>query len=376
MIKIYFDDIIPEYILNILEGYEFEMTTFEKSDILISCKSLKQKKFQELLNYYANIYKKIVIFLISDTLDVFNIPFNVTLFRTNLNKSKAKWNEYILPNILENNSFEIYKEMYKTNFPIIGYYGKKDKNNELLFNTLQNNDNTITNFIFENDKADKINKINKSEKIDIINKNNKVEIINKNDKVEIINKNEKNEKKIIEESHFYICNQNNIYKILSLGRIPIIKDNNIQLPFEEYIDWNHILIIHSDEKEITKKIKTWWVEKNIISIHERCRNIYNEYFIKNKYIEKILNKVLNHQFYPNDFDFNIYNKYNDLLKLNASDLLKHYIENGKKEERMYKLPDYFNVNLYRIKNDDLVNLNYDNLIKHYINFGYKENRPC
>jgi hypothetical protein len=370
MIKIYFDDIIPEYISFLLEDYEFEMTTFEKCDFVISCKFkndnlLKPKKIQDLLNNYSQIYKKVIIFLLSDINDLFNVPLNIIFFRTTLYKSKIKSNEYILPYIWNCFICNLYKEIKITNYPIIGFYGKIDKDNELLINMFKTTENTITNIKLCDDYHT-FNLI----KDDIDNNNLLKDYI-----------------KCIQDSHFFICSKNNgnfyynLYQILSFGRIPIIKDNDMILPFNKIINWNNIAIIDSTEINIIKKIKIWWVDKDIKLVHQECAKIFDEFFKKNKFIDKLFNGLIESynsyytHLYPTDFNFNIYNKYNDLSKLNTNDLIKHYIDNGKKEDRIYKLPHNFNVNSYRIKNQDLINLNYDKLINHYINFGYKENRP-
>jgi hypothetical protein len=368
MIKIYFDYNIPDYILYLTKNLKFEMSSYDKCDYIISCK-LKNtylnnhKEIQNLLNYYSKESKKIIFFLISSIDNTFNIPYNVLFIRTSLFKSKKKINEFSLPiiwNLYNENKF---KSIKITNFPIIGYYGKINKFNENLIKILQKTDNIITNFNFKSElQLD--NDLNNE--IDIIEENNLI--------------------KNIEDSHFYLCLKENsnfpskLYKALSLGRIPIILDNNFYLPYEGEIDWSEIAIIGKDEKEITNKLKIWWIEKDIICVQNKCKEISNKYFNVNTYLENLfLNlydqyNIYNSFSFPFDFDIDIYNKYNDLKNLSYSDLIKHYLENGQKEGRIYKLPLNFNVNNYRTKNPDLISFNYDELIKHYIYNGYKEKR--
>lgn len=368
MVKIYFDNTIPDYVLYLTKNLKFEMSSYDKCDYIISCK-LKNiylnnyKEIQNLLNYYSKETKKIIFFLISSIDNTFNIPYNVLFIRTCLLKSNRKINEFSLPimwNLYNENKF---KSIKITNFPIIGYYGKTNKFNENLIKTFQKTDNIITNFNF------------KSELELDSDLNNQIDIIEENNLI-----------KNIEDSHFYLCIKENsnfpskLYKVLSLGRIPIILDNNFYLPYEEEINWSDIAIIGKDEKEIINKLKIWWIEKDIISIQNKCKEVSNKYFNINTYLENLfLNLYDPYNTYNSfpfafDFDINIYNKYNDLKNLSYSDLIKHYLENGQKEGRIYKLPLNFNVNNYRTKNPDLINLNYDELIKHYIHNGYKEKR--
>ena len=111
---------------------------------------------------------------------------------------------------------------------------------------------------------------------------------------------------------------------------------------------------------------------------KRQKSAISNNFLKFILINDLYNgNDLNNQLglvYPINFDFNIYKKYNDLHNLNTDQLIHHYIHFGKKEGRIYKLPDKFNVNNYRLLNPDLKNLNTDQLISHYINFGNKEFR--
>jgi GR25 family glycosyltransferase involved in LPS biosynthesis len=78
---------------------------------------------------------------------------------------------------------------------------------------------------------------------------------------------------------------------------------------------------------------------------------------------------------PIDFNPYIYkNYYNDISNLSDEDLEKHYFLNGFIEQRLYNLPYNFNYNIYKSLNNDLQNLSESELINHYIVHGFKENR--
>ena len=77
---------------------------------------------------------------------------------------------------------------------------------------------------------------------------------------------------------------------------------------------------------------------------------------------------------PQDFDYNIYRFYNDLSGLNNEALRIHYISYGSNEGRLYKLPDNFNVEIYKELNSDLQKLNNSELIVHFVNKGFNEGR--
>uniref|UniRef100_A0A6C0BAK1 Uncharacterized protein n=1 Tax=viral metagenome TaxID=1070528 RepID=A0A6C0BAK1_9ZZZZ len=83
-----------------------------------------------------------------------------------------------------------------------------------------------------------------------------------------------------------------------------------------------------------------------------------------------------------NFNWEFYiNKYPDLVNfhiINEKMALKHWIECGKKEERIYcDIPIYFNWKTYIKQNRDLFSSgihNEDNAWKHYIYHGFEEGR--
>ena len=77
---------------------------------------------------------------------------------------------------------------------------------------------------------------------------------------------------------------------------------------------------------------------------------------------------------PQDFDYNVYRSYNDLLTLDNESLRIHYISYGSNEGRLYKLPYNFNVEIYKKLNKDLKKLNNNELLSHFVNIGFNEGR--
>lgn len=362
-LKLYFDGLIPNHIYPLLEEIDFELTTFENCDFLISCKFYAEtthstKIIQDNLSYYQNIMKKVIVFLICDFTDDFYIPNNVILFRTSMYKSHKRFNEFLYPYVYEeiNRPFKVLK---KRKLPIIGFCGRVDNHRKSIIEKLQNTPNVILNFNLKKDYwgGDPHNQ-------DLINQFTD----------NVIN------------SHFTICNRGNgnysmrFYQVLSAGRIPILVDTDIILPFDDKINWNEIIVIGKNEDEVINKLFIMWNTKDIEEIQKKCKNVYDTFFDRRFFIKNLFegfydeNNNNNKFSFPIYFDFNVYSKYNDLQNNNASTLVKHYLEHGKDENRIYKLPEDFDFNKYRIYNRDIVNFNYDEIIKHYVNFGSKECR--
>jgi len=93
-------------------------------------------------------------------------------------------------------------------------------------------------------------------------------------------------------------------------------------------------------------------------------------------ITKEIKKNKSYDNLPNDFNVQTYRSLHpDLIYYDNDEyLMKHYIEVGSKENRLYKLPDDFDPILYNKLNPDLGKLPNNKLIEHFKSFGIKENR--
>jgi hypothetical protein len=120
-------------------------------------------------------------------------------------------------------------------------------------------------------------------------------------------------------------------------------------------------------------------------------NINRLYSIKNNFQD------INYYNIPKDFDINVYKTY-DLNHLNDEEIVKHFINYGQHEFRLYKknnniypeyirnilkkynileyfdIPDDFDILKYREKNEDLKGLSIKKIILHWVNYGYYEKR--
>jgi len=347
--KLHFDGIPPSYICNYLL---YEVSTIEECDYILSCKfnwgNTDFTTIQNNLNSYSSN--------------------NVILFRTSLYKTQMSNNEYVLPYVWEGIDKK-YFALNKTEQPIIGFCGQVDQYRHDIIEKFKKSDNIECNFIIRNNFWGG-NPHNTNLKNDFINN--------------------------ILSSHFTICNRGKgnfsmrFYQVLSCGRIPVLVNTNMEFPFKDKINWDNIIVIGIDENDVLNKIIDMYNTKDIISIQNECRQIYNKYFLNKNYFQKIFNCIgilMNKDIFNNDnndnneikndildiFDINIYKKYNDLKNLSNSELVNHYLTHGYNENRIYKLPDNFDINKYS-KYEDLVNLEKVDLITHYINHGIYENR--
>jgi hypothetical protein len=99
-------------------------------------------------------------------------------------------------------------------------------------------------------------------------------------------------------SEFCFCPRGNgnfsirFYETLYYGRIPVIIDSDIMLPFENLIEWNKYIVISKTIEELPEKIYNFWLNNDICEAQLNCKKLYNEYFSQNNISEKILEELL------------------------------------------------------------------------------------
>ena len=227
---------------------------------------------QNVINSYRELKNKtIYVFLVSDCCDCFNIPDNVRLYRTSLYRSKQSKNEYLLPYIWENITIPV-APLERGEYPIVGFCGLNSKFRQATLTTFMSNKNVKCNFILRN-------------QFWAGTPNDPVVIKDFNDNM--IN------------SHFNICNRGNgnfsmrFYQTLSCGRIPVLLNTDMILPFSDEIDWESLIVLANTESELVVKLLDYWNNRDIIQMQVKCKDIYNKYFLASKFFDKILSdKIL------------------------------------------------------------------------------------
>ena len=81
------------------------------------------------------------------------------------------------------------------------------------------------------------------------------------------------------------------YETLCAGRIPILVDSNIELPFKNDIDWNETIILAKSKEELSRKVVRVFDNKDVIKMQKNCKKIWNEYFTEESFL-KNLHKML------------------------------------------------------------------------------------
>jgi hypothetical protein len=293
-LKLYFEG--NDYCSHFFKNYVNHIAVgIEDCDYIISSNlergNAHVKEIQAQLDKYINYDKKVIAFLISDFNNKLNIPKNVMLFRTSLYKSIKKDNEFVLPYLYEFYTDE-FKQIEKTEKPIVGFCGNVKKNSGLRLNSvdkLESDTNIKTNFItrlgFAGDKQEWFPDF----------------------------------KKNILESHFTLSNRGKgnfsirFYQVLSLGRIPVLINTDMVFPFENEIKWDSIIIRSNTQNGMLSKINHWWKTKNneeLIKIQKQCKTTFETYLSPTGFGNKMYEFLVYHKENP----IKIRKKYFDFIK--------------------------------------------------------------
>jgi hypothetical protein len=281
-LKLYFEPNSENITIHFFKNYVNHIEVDKNECDFIVCDKIewgnaKPIEINNILRSYSN-EKKVVSFLVSDYEHELENFENFILFRTSTNREKLKQNEYVLPYIF-GPFLDKFIPLNKTEKPLIGFCGFYGKNEHLtkrretcdFFNSKEL---VNTNFI-----------IRKKFWGGIPNDTNLIKEFKNN----ILN------------SHFTLCNRGagnfsiRFYQVLSLGRIPIVLNDNTVLPFEDLINWQDYIIIENTLEKLYDKTLKYWKSNSpeqIINNQKKCRELYDKFFTFENYGKFIELKLL------------------------------------------------------------------------------------
>jgi len=256
-----------------------EQSQKEECDYIVSSKipygCIDALLIQEVLHSYRNESKKVVVFLLSDYNEPFDIPLNVLLFRAGLYKSQRKSNEYLLPHIWSEDGVgsSLVPLPRKTIHPHVGFCGTLSSHPCRIrhINKLQMAPDIRKKFILRTDYW-----------------------AGKPHDKEVIHEFIKN----IQETNFTLCSRGagnwsaRFYQVLYLGRIPIVVNSDSVLPFEDRINWRDTIVYCDSENDIANTIRQFWREKDIVQAQIHSKNIYDTYLAPEKWCKIITDEIL------------------------------------------------------------------------------------
>lgn len=69
-----------------------------------------------------------------------------------------------------------------------------------------------------------------------------------------------------------------LYQTLSAGRIPVMVDTDMPLPFRDAIDWRSMCVVSRSPQDLAGDIVAFWKSQDIEEVQHRCRRVYETFF--------------------------------------------------------------------------------------------------
>lgn len=280
-LKFYLDS-VEDRIHKLIQHFPHTVVdTIEECDYIVSGKitwgCINPSLIQEVLNSYEGLNKKVLVFMVSDYNEPFHIPSNVLFFRTGMYKSQKKPNEYLLPylwGVDDMKGAATFSPLPKIGVqPIIGFCGSilSHPSRVRCINRLKMTPDirkvfiTKTDYWGGNPGADSV--IN--EFLDNIRK-----------------------------TYFTLSTRGagnwsaRFYQVLYLGRIPVVVNTDLVMPFEDRINWRDSIVLCDSENDISDRVRQFWVSRDIVQSQIRCKEIYESYFNPAVWCKIIYDEVL------------------------------------------------------------------------------------
>lgn len=244
----------------------------DKCDIILSTKFVwgvpSFEPHQTFLIEYGKQPKKVIVFWITDNNDVFEVPPNVYFFRTSLYRRWRNPTEDILPFVFEPFEGQEFRSLARTTKPIIGFCGAAWPSRKPTLDKFRNDDRFKSLYVEHGHFSAGTR-----------------EMYQEN----------------IMNSHFTICDRGagnftmRFWHVLSLGRIPILVEDDMVWPFVHEIDWDNLCVRAQDLLDLAEKTLTFYHTHDMENVQKRCLETYQIYFTQERYLDKVLSTIAEKQ---------------------------------------------------------------------------------
>jgi Exostosin family len=217
---------------------------------------------------------KTLVFIIDDFEKKYTYYPNLILLRTSIQYSIKRENEILLPYLWDHQDINFNLSLASA-LPQIGFCGVVSKHRKKMISVFESSNKVKCNFI-------------KQKEFWGGNPHHK-------DVVEMFYNN-------LEQNQYILCNRGRgnfsirFYQTLAAGRVPVVVDTDVDLPFKNSIDWDEIIILQKTEKECLQAVIKDHQQNGYILRQAKARFIFREYFSKEKYFDKLMGSELGNKF--------------------------------------------------------------------------------
>lgn len=228
-----------------------------------------EKSLKKLFDKYSSSTKLIIVFVVSDYQGQYTFYDNLIIVRTSLKASLKRNNELVMPYLWEC-AYTPFPPVIHPDKPHIGFCGLGSNHRKNVLKVFSQSALVNENFIVR-DKfwgGDPHN-------------------------TELVNTFRDN----IRDNAFIVSQRGNgnfsmrFYQTLAAGRIPVLTNTDMVLPFEDKINWRDHIIFEKNEKACLKRVVSVYESGQYIRMQEECGGIFNDYFAEYSFLEQLINQI-------------------------------------------------------------------------------------
>lgn len=273
-LKVFHADAFDERLSFISKNKSYQYAKIEECDLIIHHQiSHKPKDTLKLINVlsekYQNYPQKILLFIIHDF--EFQYPkFNhVILLRTSARASEIQNNEIVMPYIWESLEKPLPPSENST-VPGVGFCGLFSRHRKRLVETFRKSNKVHCEFILR-------------KKFWGGSPNNEA----------IVSDFYHN----MSDNAFILANRGagnysmRFYQVLAAGRIPVLVNTDMILPFSDQINWKDTIIFEKDEETCLAKVLEVYQTGKWQLMQANCRKVFVEYFSEEIYFDHLVEQL-------------------------------------------------------------------------------------
>jgi len=278
MYKIYHEDISDSApLLFICNPSVYIRSTIVDCDYILHNRLISHKKnrtyvpsgdLSKISEKYIAANKFVIIFILSDYEKRYTFHRNLIIVRTSLKQSLKRENELTMPYIWE--CLTLPFSPIKSTLPAVGFCGLLSKYRKKIMAVFNNSTDVRTDFIIR-DKFWGGEPHNEK----------------------LINEYNDN----LQKNPFIISQRGTgnfsmrFYQVLAAGRIPVLVNTDMLLPFSEEIEWDKIVIFEKDAETCLKKVIEVFGSGAYIKMQENCRRVFDDYFSNTNFFPQLIKQI-------------------------------------------------------------------------------------
>lgn len=275
MIKVHHEEITDTNLTFIYNSPIYLPSTLQECDCIVHNhilwgKKKNEKALREIAYKFRRTDKFVFVFIVSDEDQPYNLPGNLIVVRTSLRASLKKNNEFVLPYLWEHVPAP-YPSLLSSNKPRVGFCGLVNSHRENIINAFRQASGVSADFIIR-DQFWGGNPHNH----DIVND------FNNN----------------LKENAFIICQRGagnfsmRFYQTLAAGRIPVLVNTDMDLPFNSKIRWQDHIVFEKDAEACVKKVMEAFESGRYISMQQSCASLFHAYFSDQYFFQHLASQFI------------------------------------------------------------------------------------